>query len=330
MHDASLVWGRLVTQAGRPPASTAPSAFSAAETHGHHAVASHNQLRVHSDGLGWRNLYASIATEHSWAGTLEPVHHYCIGYCLGQAGLISRRAEGERGAFTAMLKARHFGSIPAHVPSNWRLDGSPEMLHIYLRRSMVHAVAEEVFGMAPEQVDLRPILGVADPMLEQLALSVAAALREPEESYNGLYVDQVANMAAVHLLRHYAMRPSARGESATGVARAEPGLWRARDYVMAHLDGDLGLDVLAREAGMSQMSFAQRFTGVYGETPYKFVVRQRVERARQLLANSNVSIAEVALRTGFCSQSHLSDVFRRMVGETPASFRRASVATPTG
>jgi len=58
------------------------------------------------------------------------------------------------------------------------------------------------------------------------------------------------------------------------------------------------------------------------------VLRQRVDRARQLLADSNLPISEVALRTGFCSQSHLSDVFRRTVGETPASFRRASVATP--
>jgi len=314
-----------LTHLRRPQASSSAAAFSAAETHGHHARAEHNQLLVHSDGLGWRNLYASIATEHSWAGTLDPVHHYCIGYCLGQAGLISRRAEGERAAFTAMLKPRHFGSIPAHVPSTWRLDGSPEMLHIYLRRSMVHAVAEEMFGMAPEQVDLRPILGVADPMLEQLALGVVAALREPEDSFNGLYVDQIANMAAVHLLRYYAARPAG-AEVPGGAARAEPGLWRARDFVLAHLDGDLGLDVLAREAGMSQISFAQRFSAAYGETPYKFVLRQRVERARQLLAASDLPIAEVALRTGFCSQSHLSDVFRRMVGETPASFRRASFA----
>ncbi len=315
-----------MTHIRRPQASSSASAFSAAETHGHHARAAHNQLLVHSDGLGWRNLYASIATEHSWAGTLDPVHHYCIGYCLGQAGLISRRAEGERAAFTAMLKPRHFGSIPAHVPSTWRLDGSPEMLHIYLRRSMVHAVAEEMFGMAPERVDLRPILGVADPMLEQLALGVVAALREPEDSLNGLYVDQIANMAAVHLLRYYSARPPRADPPAAGDARAEPGLWRARDFVLAHLDGDLGLDVLAREAGMSQMSFAQRFSAAYCETPYKFVVRQRVERARQLLAASDLPIAEVALRTGFCSQSHLSDVFRRMVGETPASFRRASFA----
>jgi AraC family transcriptional regulator len=141
-------------------------------------------------------------------------------------------------------------------------------------------------------------------------------------------VDQIATMAAAHLLRHYAIRPGRRGESPIGAGRAEPGLWRARDYVLAHLDGDLGLDVLAREAGLSQLVFAQRFTAQYGETPYKFVIRQRVDHARRLLAESDLPIAEVALRAGFCSQSHLSDVFKRMVGETPASFRRASFAVP--
>ena len=81
---------------------------------------------------------------------------------------------------------------------------------------------------------------------------------------------------------------------------------------------------------MSQIMFAQRFTSAYGETPYKFVVRQRVERARQLLAGSDLPISEIALQTGFCSQSHLSDVFRRHVGETPKAFRHSSRAVPVG
>ncbi len=318
-----------MTAPTRPVLRVADAAFSADETHGHHALMAHNRLLAHSDGLGWRNMYASIAQERPWSGTMAPVHHYCIGYCIGQAGLISRWADGERSPVKGMLKARQFGSIPAHVPSTWRLDGSPDMLHIYLRRSMVHAVAEEMFGMDPDTVDLQPILGVMDPMLEQLALSVITALQRPEDAYNGLYIDQVATMAAAHLLRHYAARPAARVLSVAG-GRAEPGLWRARDYVLAHLDGDLGLDVLAREAGMSQIMFAQRFTSAYGETPYKFVVRQRVERARQLLAGSDLPISEIALQTGFCSQSHLSDVFRRHVGETPKAFRHSSRAVPVG
>jgi len=303
------------------------AAFSADETHGHHALMAHNRLLAHSDGLGWRNMYASIATEQSWSGTMDPVHHYCIGYCINQAGLISRWEAGERGRTTAMLKARQFGSIPAHTPSTWRLDGSPDMLHIYLRRSIVDGVAEEMFGMAPDTVDMQPFLGLVDPMLEQLALCVISALKHPDDAFNGLYIDQVAVMMAVHLLRHYAIRSPARIEVAPS-GRLEPGLWRARDYVLAHLDGDLGLDVLAREAGMSQIMFAQRFVSLYGETPYKFVVRQRVERARALLAGSDLPISEIALQTGFCSQSHLSDVFKRMVGDTPKSFRRASFALP--
>jgi AraC family transcriptional regulator len=315
-----------VTARTRPPFRLSEAAFSADETHGHHALQSHNRLLAHSDGLGWRNMYASIATEQSWSGTMDPVHHYCIGYCINQAGLISRWEDGGRGRVTAMLKPRQFGSIPAHNPSTWRLDGSPDMLHIYLRRTMVESVAEEMFGMAPDIVDLQPILGTVDPMLEQLALSVMGALKHPEDSYNGLYIDQVAVMTAAHLLRHYAARPAARAKPNVS-GRAEPGLWRARDYALAHLGGDLGLDVLAREAGMSQMMFAQRFTALYEETPYKFVVSQRVERARQLLAGSDLPIAEIALQTGFCSQSHLSDVFKRMVGETPNSFRRARFAS---
>ena len=86
--------------------------------------------------------------------------------------------------------------------------------------------------MDPDTVDLQPILGVMDPMLEQLALSVITALQRPEDAYNGLYIDQVATMAAAHLLRHYAARPAARVLSVAG-GRAEPGLWRCASRVGA-------------------------------------------------------------------------------------------------
>lgn len=316
-----------MTAPTRPPFYAGEALFSVDETHGHHVLMAQNRLLAHSDGLGWRNMYASIATEQSWSGTIDPLHHYFIGYCINQGGLISRWEEGERGRATVMLKARQFGSIPAHHPSSWRVDGSPDMLHIYLRRSIVEGVAQEMFGMAPDTVDVQRFLGLVDPMLEQLALCVISALKHPEDAYNGLYIDQVALMMAVHLMRHYAMRAPAHPEAAPA-GRLDPGLWRARDYVLAHLDGDLGLDVLAREAGMSQVMFAQRFVSLYGETPYKYVVRQRVERARALLAGSDLPISEIALQTGFCSQSHLSDVFKRMVGDTPKSFRRTSLALP--
>jgi AraC family transcriptional regulator len=137
---------------------------------------------------------------------------------------------------------------------------------------------------------------------------------------------------AAHLLRRHAARPA----EPVVPARApvvDIGLWRARDYIEQHLEGDLGLDVLAREAGISPALFTQRFTEAHGDTPHRYVVRRRLERARGLLAGSDLPIAEVALRAGFSSQSHLSEVFRRSTGETPGAFRRAArsaVAVPVG
>ena len=96
------------------------------------------------------------------------------------------------------------------------------------------------------------------------------------------------------------------------------------EYIQANLAGDLHLQELAEIADLSTFHFAKLFKRSTGSSPHQFVLQRRLERAKELLRNPHISLSEVSLRAGFADQSHLSNVFRRYVGLTPARFRSLS------
>lgn len=104
-------------------------------------------------------------------------------------------------------------------------------------------------------------------------------------------------------------------------------LRRAREHLDARaLDAPTLADIAA-EAGVSPIRLARAFRRAYGESPGDFVRRQRIRRACERLADPEVSLAAVAAELGFADQSHFTRVFRKMVGTTPGTWRRAQPAT---
>jgi AraC family transcriptional regulator len=97
-----------------------------------------------------------------------------------------------------------------------------------------------------------------------------------------------------------------------------------KELIESRLDGDLSLELLARESGYSRAHFARSFHATTGMTVHRYVLERRIQRAKYLLGikgDSN-SLAAVAAICGFASQSHMSNAFRREFGVTPAEFRR--------
>jgi len=131
---------------------------------------------------------------------------------------------------------------------------------------------------------------------------------------------------AVHLLRehsslgHKARRRVARETKPGGLSHRA--LKRATDYVGANLSGEFSLDEVAGAAGYSPHHFSRLFRESTGLPPHQYVVRERVEKAKGLLAGTELPIGEVARLCGFSHQSHLTRHFKRLVGVTPAKFRR--------
>jgi AraC family transcriptional regulator len=136
-----------------------------------------------------------------------------------------------------------------------------------------------------------------------------------------LYVEALATACTVHLLRNYGSPPGAPSlHGPGGLAPAQ--LRRVIEYMNTHLHQELSLLELAEAAGLSLHHFGQAFKLATGMSPHRYVIEKRVDRARELLRNPLLSIAEIATIVGFASQSHLTVNFRRLTGLTPARFRR--------
>ncbi len=115
---------------------------------------------------------------------------------------------------------------------------------------------------------------------------------------------------------------AARNAAAPGEPHASPAIRRAYDLLRAHYAEPLSLADLAAATGRHPAYIATAFRQAYGETVGDCLRRLRVEHASRALAQSDMPLVEVAPSAGFGNQSHLTRVFKRATGLTPAAFRR--------
>jgi len=170
---------------------------------------------------------------------------------------------------------------------------------------MALAAAE---GALPE-AQLIERLGGEDPALFALARTLAL---ENVHNYpsGALSWNETASSFVDGLVTgHTAVMP-ARPRGALG----EDKLRRLRDYVVAHLDEPIGVEALADIAGRSPFHFTRVFTRSVGMTPHRYVVHLRLQHAIDLVREGRSGLAEIAARTGFADQSHLSRWVRRVHG----------------
>jgi transcriptional regulator of acetoin/glycerol metabolism len=109
--------------------------------------------------------------------------------------------------------------------------------------------------------------------------------------------------------------PRAHGGLSAGAMR------RVREYVEVHLGESIDLTMLAAAAGLSMHHFARQFKQSAGVTPHRYLTQKRVERAQEMLAQTDLSLSEIAFAAGFSDQSHLARHFRHILGTTPREFR---------
>ena len=96
------------------------------------------------------------------------------------------------------------------------------------------------------------------------------------------------------------------------------------EYVDAQLSRRISLSELAAFADMPVFRFSRAFKRSTGFAPYQYILRRRVRRAEQLLAETDTPISGIAFATGFSSQSHLTTAFTRFAGQPPNAYRRSS------
>lgn len=202
-----------------------------------------------------------------------------------------------------------------------------------LRATSVIMLPDAVKRMAPvlgcAAGELRGALCAADgtvPAPELAAvLADAAAARPSARTAQAFYTAKVVEVLALALDRAQALetaRPSTQKLSPADRAA----LARARQAIDENLDASLPNAVLCQIAFISESKLARLFKQAEGATPQEYARRQRMERARELLERSDLSLAEVARACGFKRQGSFSEAFRARYGCTPRAFRAARKA----
>jgi AraC-like DNA-binding protein len=161
--------------------------------------------------------------------------------------------------------------------------------------------------------------GLQDPVMQGLALAMLAMLREPDAA-PALFVDSIALAFHTHIVRAYG--DFREGRSADGTALAPWQLRRALAFIEAHLAGNPSIADLAQECGLSVSHLGRAFRRAVGLPPHRWLMKRRLERAKELLRQGDNQLAQIALACGFVDQSHLTRCFVRHEGCGPAKWRR--------
>jgi len=169
------------------------------------------------------------------------------------------------------------------------------------------------------EVELRPQRKFVDSRLGTLATVVHAEMVAGFPS-GRLFLDSIEQAMAVALVSSHAARHRPVRISRGGLAPAR--LRRITELVHTRLEGELGLDELAQSVGLSTAHFARMFRKSTGETPHRFVLRQRIERAKAMLRAPDARILDVAVACGFKTQQHFAQVFRDVCGFSPTGYRQ--------
>jgi AraC family transcriptional regulator len=292
--------------------------FTVKETHGR-ASRSGNRIIAHSQDVGWRSLHAAILEEGPFRATETAVGHPMLIYHLTRPTEVSRKIDGGPGN-RQLIGPRRICLTPGDATTTWEHNGHPEILQVYLRGSIYQAAASEIYNCDGSSAELVPRFAVLDPMLEQLAIAITAALRDGTAA-DELYIDTLAQMMGVHLARSH----STQSRPVRTPPMQQMSGWRMRrvtEYIEEHLDGNLSLEAMAAEVEISPVYLARAFKAAIGQSPHQYVLGRRIERAKELLRNTEIPVVDVALSVGFSSQSHLSHWFQRYVGVSPAAYRQ--------
>jgi AraC family transcriptional regulator len=203
---------------------------------------------------------------------------------------------------------------------SWYDEAEQDDIYLHLEPEFIKTVAAGA-DLNPDKTEIHTVLENRSPVIESIARMAFDELqRSSEATASNLYADSLANILAVQLLREYSshkMPPERR--YVNGLTNKK--LVLVLDLIETDLSQNLSLSVLANTVGLSEYHFLRMFKQSTGLTPHQYVIDQRIERAKELLQRTDMTVTEIAYLLGFSTPAHFTHHFRRKTGVTPSDLR---------
>ncbi|MBW4550715.1 MAG: AraC family transcriptional regulator [Aphanocapsa sp. GSE-SYN-MK-11-07L] len=268
-----------------------------------------------STGSRWRDFHLEIHHQPAH-DTGEHLHKMHILTMVTSSTPINQAIDGQSQQCTSGHNNAFILPAGALHRCDWRRD--IEFMFVGFDPQVFAEIGQEVTN--PDRIELIPHFAtLEDPLLQGILLTLKQEI-ETEGLNTQLFVDQLKTTLVMHLVRNYGARKIQVATYHDGLPSYK--LSQAIDYIEAHLDRNLELADLAQQTGISPFYFSRLFKQSLGITPHQYVIRQRVERARQLIQRGELGLAEIALECGFANQGHLNRHFKRLTGVTPKEIAR--------
>jgi len=241
--------------------------------------------------------------------------HVIITY-YGKPQEILWRTDGQR--LRSSTRNGSITVIPQGQEGDWDIAGPIEVSHVFLPDERLQACAEQISG--GNAAELLARVGFEDPVAARL-MEMLGREADVSDPSSRLFVEQATDLLCTQLLRgHSSICTPREAEVRRGLAD-----WQVRkvtDYMQDRLGAPIGLDDLAGVLGLSRFHFCTAFRQATGRTPHEWLVRLRIERSRQLLADPKMPVTDIAFAVGYETPSSFAAAFRKLMGITPSAFRK--------
>jgi len=238
-------------------------------------------------------------------------------FAIHNGPAVSVIMQGYGRAKNARLISGSITLIPAGTRSIWSWNQPCRSICLSLPATVVAESFEE--WNIREPAGLKPFVAFDDPVIREVGFRLSRGIIDPLDH---LYQESATRFLAFHLVGVMRNEPQSLHDvrSARMGRLSEAHVLRLREFLEENLSLNLNLETLARQVHLSPSRFSHSFKAATGESPHRYVMRLRCERAVELIRGRN-ELSDVAAQCGFSDQSHMGRCVRKFTGRTPAALR---------